>query len=165
MSSHHGRHHHLRQFIHNPESCLRWSPDGLALAVATFFCETSCQSMVKVGGRRGPSHFWTISKVLTKACVPNCHHSIHGQERRQTQTVNIYKHIYDRSLGPIRGPTSSWRPFGPAWLCPLRPSSAQAVWPTQQCNDGIVHFRFFLFRFFCLRRFYLLFYVCLVVFF
>ena len=114
LSSHHGRHHHLRQFIHNPESCLRWSPDGLALAVATFFCETSCQSMVKVGGRRGPSHFWTISKVLTKACVPNCHHSIHGQGRRQTQTVNIYKHIYDRSLGPIRGPTSSWRPFGPA---------------------------------------------------
>ena len=35
-----------------------------------------------------------------------------------------------RSLGPLRGPTSSWRPFGPAWLRPSRPSGAQAVWPT-----------------------------------
>ena len=45
----------------------------------------------------------------------------------------IHIYIYTRSLGPLRGPTSSWRPLGPAWLRPSRPSGAQAVWPTQMC--------------------------------
>ena len=35
--------------------------------------------------------------------------------------------------GALQAPTSSWRPFGPsgpAWLCPMHHSGAQAVWPT-----------------------------------
>ena len=32
--------------------------------------------------------------------------------------------------------TSSWRPFGPAWLRPSRPSGAQAVWPTPPSITG-----------------------------
>ena len=38
-------------------------------------------------------------------------------------------------------PTSSWRPFGPAWLRPSRPLGAQAVWPTNHCvsHRYIVH--------------------------
>ena len=48
------------------------------------------------------------------------------------------KYTLTRSLGPLRGPTSSLRPFGPAWLCISRPSGAQALWPTQRCNDWIV---------------------------
>ena len=39
-----------------------------------------------------------------------------------------------RSLGALRAPTSSWWPFGPAWLRPSRPSGAQAGWPTQRCG-------------------------------
>ena len=35
-----------------------------------------------------------------------------------------------RSLGALQAPTSSWWPFGPAWLRPSRPSGAQAAWPT-----------------------------------
>ena len=46
--------------------------------------------------------------------------------------------LQHRSLGALRAPTSRLRPFGPAWHRPLRPSGAQAVWPTHQCNDGIV---------------------------
>ena len=38
-----------------------------------------------------------------------------------------------RSLGALRAPTSSLRPFRPLWLRPSRPSGAQAVWPTQRC--------------------------------
>ena len=33
--------------------------------------------------------------------------------------------------------TSSWRPFGPAWLCPSRPSGVQAVWPTQKSEKPL----------------------------
>ena len=45
----------------------------------------------------------------------------------------IFVNMYIRSLGALRAPTSSLRPFGPPWLRPLRPSGAQAVWPTQRC--------------------------------
>ena len=39
-----------------------------------------------------------------------------------------------KSLGAaLRAPTSSLRPFGPPWLCPSRPSGAQALWPTHCC--------------------------------
>ena len=52
------------------------------------------------------------------------------------------RNIDYRILGALRAPTSSLWPFGPA-LDPsgpawLRPSGAQAVWPTQRCNDWIV---------------------------
>ena len=44
----------------------------------------------------------------------------------------VAQHIFNtRSLGALRAPTSSWGPFGPAWLRPSRPSGAQAVSPTQ----------------------------------
>ena len=39
--------------------------------------------------------------------------------------------MYTSSLGARWAPTSSLRPFGPAWLRPSRPSGAQAVWPSQ----------------------------------
>ena len=38
--------------------------------------------------------------------------------------------IIYRSWGALRAVTSSWRPFGPAWLRPLRSSGAQAMQPT-----------------------------------
>ena len=41
------------------------------------------------------------------------------------------------SLGARWATTSSLRPFGPAWLRPLRPSGAQAVWPTQLCKKKV----------------------------
>ena len=44
------------------------------------------------------------------------------------------KICHTRSLGALRAPTSSWWPFGPAWLRPSRPTGAQAVWPTHQCR-------------------------------
>ena len=40
-----------------------------------------------------------------------------------------------RSLGPLWETTSSWRIFGPARICPSRPSGAQAVWPTPKGHD------------------------------
>ena len=51
--------------------------------------------------------------------------------------IYVNKHIYQqiyitRSLGALRAPTSSLRPFGPPWLRPSRPSGAQAVWPTEK---------------------------------
>ena len=33
-----------------------------------------------------------------------------------------------KSRAPLWGPTSSWRPFESTWLCPSRPSAAQALW-------------------------------------
>ena len=42
-----------------------------------------------------------------------------------------------RSLGALWAPTSRWRPFGPAWLRPSRPSGAQAVWPTQKSEKPL----------------------------
>ena len=56
--------------------------------------------------------------------------------RKWVACLHIYgatKIYITRSLGALRAPTSSWRPFGPAWLRPSRPSGAQAVWPTQWC--------------------------------
>ena len=44
------------------------------------------------------------------------------------------QYVCTRSLGAHRAPTSNWWPFGLAWLCPSRPSGAQAVWPTQWCG-------------------------------
>ena len=44
-----------------------------------------------------------------------------------------------RSLGARWALTSSLQPYGPAWFHPSRPSGAQAVWPTQWCNDWIEH--------------------------
>ena len=52
--------------------------------------------------------------------------------------ARVIIHVHDYYLKTcLRGPTSSWRPFGPAWLRYSRPSGAQAVWPTR-CNDWIV---------------------------
>ena len=39
---------HYNQAYEHPPS-YRWAPDGLAVAVATFFCQNFCHSMVKVG--------------------------------------------------------------------------------------------------------------------
>ena len=44
-------------------------------------------------------------------------------------TYEQVPYSYTRSLGALRAPTSSLRPFGPLWLRPSRPSGAQAVWP------------------------------------
>ena len=41
----------------------------------------------------------------------------------------FWKIFITRSLGDLRAPTSSLRPFRPLWLRPSRPSGAQAVWP------------------------------------
>ena len=43
-----------------------------------------------------------------------------------------FQYWYTRSLGALRAPTSSWRPFGASWLRPLRPSGATPEWPTQK---------------------------------
>ena len=50
----------------------------------------------------------------------------------------ISKIFNTRSLGALRVPTSSWRPFGPLdfVLCAL--SDAQAVWPTPQWLDSVL---------------------------
>ena len=46
-----------------------------------------------------------------------------------TIVVLLYNYTRTRSLGALRAPTSSLRPFGPPWLRPSRPSGAQAVCP------------------------------------
>ena len=45
--------------------------------------------------------------------------------------IDTDEYLYTRSLGTLRAPTSSWRPFGHARLRPSRPSGAQAARPTQ----------------------------------
>ena len=60
----------------------------------------------------------------------------HGHVYRRQTISKISKYLATRSLGPLRGPTSSWRLFGPAWFLPSRPSGAQAVWPTPPSITG-----------------------------
>ena len=43
---------------------------------------------------------------------------------------SIQRIFQTRSLGALRAPISSLRPFGPPWL---RPSGAQTVWPMKMC--------------------------------
>ena len=65
---------------------------------------------------------------------------------------------HTRSLGAPWAPTSSWRPFGlalafgpfgPAWLCPLRPLGAQKIPQKYKTNH-----RFFGRQVFCEKCFY-----------
>ena len=49
---------------------------------------------------------------------------------KQKRATKIF---HTRSLGALQAPTSSFRPFEPPWLCPSRPSGAQAVWPMHRC--------------------------------
>ena len=36
--------------------------------------------------------------------------------------------LFIRSLGALRAPTSSWRPFGPFWLCPSSRITLGSLW-------------------------------------
>ena len=50
----------------------------------------------------------------------------------------LSKNIAHRSLEACWAQTSSWRSFGPARLCSLRPLGAQAVWPAQWYINPII---------------------------
>ena len=86
---------------------------------------------------------WGRPRHVLTSCCPNTqihkytnaqiHKDRNAQIHKDTKSNWIYKwkiQIYKtRSLGALRAPTSSLRPFGPLWLRPSRPSGAQAVWP------------------------------------
>ena len=63
-------------------------------------------------------------------------HTVSATHFTLTIVLEGYYILGPKSLEPLRGPTSSWQPFGPAWLGPLRSSSVQAVWPTSPSITG-----------------------------
>ena len=75
------------------------------------------------------------SNRQTNAEIINCCNLAQCIKNQKCYYIILYYIIlyYTRSLGALRAPTSSLRPFGPPWLRPSRPSGAQAVWPTKMC--------------------------------
>ena len=65
-------------------------------------------------------------KYLSLACLGSEAKS--GPPTRTSTDSNVII-LLTRSIGPLRGSTSSWEPFGPAWLRPSRPSALRLCDP------------------------------------
>ena len=72
---------------------------------------------------------YALHNVIRRSPYSHYHWKHFDIIRRKAAYFTHCIYIYTRSLGALRAPTSSLRPFGPLWLRPSRPSGAQAVWP------------------------------------
>ena len=106
-----------------------WYPEPCVIPHSDFPLLATAAAERRVGGVLVGGGGWGGLRLFIAVL-----HYINNEYSHCFFSESEYSYLETKSLGPL--PTSSWRPFGPAWLCPSRPSGAQAVWPTPPSITG-----------------------------